>query len=125
MPFTPNRESNTTPIMLEMPEERGGEERRRARTPCTVTAPARVAGHRLPVWANKIGRALPLLCELKEDRENVKVGDGLRLYGGYGGPSVWGRARRLEGLLEQEELVCGWWMDKVGERESRGCGAAR
>lgn len=42
--------------MPEMPEKRGrGEEKRGGRTPCTVTAPARVAGHREPVWATKIG----------------------------------------------------------------------
>jgi hypothetical protein len=50
--------SRSNAKMPEIPEERGrgeGEERRGARTPCTVTAPAGVAGHRLPVWATKIG----------------------------------------------------------------------
>jgi hypothetical protein len=46
MPITPNRDSNARE-MPEMPEERAGEEERRLRKPCTVTAPAGVAGHRL------------------------------------------------------------------------------
>jgi hypothetical protein len=48
-------------------EERRGEER--GGTPCTVTAPAGVAGHRLPVWATKIGGDSLCLCTLKEDCE--------------------------------------------------------
>ncbi len=59
-----------------------------------------------------------------------KVGGGLRLYGEYGGPSAWGRARRLEGLsdgcldgvLEQEELVCVRGLDKVGGAGVAACG---
>jgi hypothetical protein len=39
---------------------------RRARKPCTVTAPARVAGHRLPVWATKIGGFSLLTLKMKE-----------------------------------------------------------
>jgi hypothetical protein len=112
-------------MMLEIPEERGEEERRGARTPCTVTAPARIAGHRLPVWANKIGRVFALLCELKEDRESVKVGGGLGLYGEYGGPSVWGRARRSRaaGWFAGARGVGVWMVEGPGRcRWSRGSG---
>jgi hypothetical protein len=115
-------------MMLEIPEERGEEERRGARTPCTVTAPARIAGHRLPVWANKIGRVFALLCELKEDRESVKVGGGLGLYGEYGGPSVWGRARRsraagwFAGARGVGVWNRGWWKDQVVGAGVLACG---
>ena len=97
-------------MMLEIPEERGEEERRGARTPCTVTAPARIAGHRLPVWANKIGRVLPLLCELNRTVRMSKW-EVVCVYTAGTVAQVCGAGQDgrglLDGLREQEELVCG------------------
>jgi hypothetical protein len=57
-------------------------------------------------------------ASLNENRERVKVGGGLGLYGEYGDRSVWGRARRLEGLLD-----AGCWRGGGGGGGCTGAGA--
>lgn len=101
------------------------EERRGARTPCTVTAPARVAGHRLPVWATKIGGDSLCLCTLEEDCERRQSG---RWFGICTANTVAGRAGQgnssavcalarelVESWLAAGEVRCG--CSRVAEQD--------
>jgi len=86
-------------------------------TPCTVTAPAREAGHRLPVWATKIGGDSLCFCTLKEDCERRQSGRWFGICtantvaGRAGGRATSARCAPWPGTgSRREQEGAGWWL---------------